>query len=89
VKEEEGEDWPYEKDPHIRRLQGSANGHLLFAQLVPYELAVRSVLAQWPLRHQPGAKRIDVLSRVLFPASFMTLNLMYWSYYLTRHTPQT
>ncbi len=36
-------------------------------------------------RHQPGAKRIDVLSRVLFPASFMGLNVMYWSYYLTRH----
>jgi len=31
----------------------------------------------------PGAKRIDVISRVMFPATFASLNVLYWSYYLT------
>ncbi len=29
------------------------------------------------------AKRIDVISRVIFPLSFTGFNVMYWSYYLT------
>lgn len=30
------------------------------------------------------AKRIDVISRVIFPLSFAGFNVMYWSYYLTK-----
>lgn len=29
------------------------------------------------------AKRIDVISRIIFPLSFAGFNIMYWSYYLT------
>lgn len=48
------------------------------------DLSPRSVLASWPAKYQPGAKKIDVLSRIMFPATFLGLNVMYWSYYLTR-----
>ena len=30
------------------------------------------------------AKKIDVISRVLFPGTFTVFNIMYWSYYLTQ-----
>ena len=30
------------------------------------------------------AKRIDVISRIIFPLSFAGFNIMYWSYYLTK-----
>ena len=30
------------------------------------------------------AKRIDVISRFIFPLSFAGFNVMYWSYYLTK-----
>ena len=42
------------------------------------------MLASWPSKYQPGAKKIDVLSRIMFPATFLGLNVVYWSYYLTR-----
>ena len=41
-------------------------------------------MASWPSKYQPGAKKIDVLSRIMFPATFLGLNVVYWSYYLTR-----
>ena len=66
---------------------------ILFAQLVPsmkkLKVAkVESVLAsKFSFHCNPGAKRIDVISRVIFPGAFALLNIAYWSYYLS--TSQT
>ena len=38
----------------------------------------------WLDTWQFGAKKIDVLSRSIFPISFITFNLTYWSYYLSQ-----
>ena len=38
----------------------------------------------WLDTWQFGAKKIDVLSRSIFPVSFITFNLTYWSYYLSQ-----
>ena len=35
-------------------------------------------------RVQSEAKRIDVISRIIFPLSFAGFNVLYWSYYLTK-----
>lgn len=35
------------------------------------------------LKPAAEAKRIDVISRILFPLSFAGFNVMYWSYYFT------
>ena len=62
---------------------------ILFAQLVPSikklkSMKVKSVLDPGFRFHcNPGAKRIDVISRVTFPGSFALLNIAYWSYYLS------
>ena len=64
---------------------------VLFAQLLPKRAAkarpglVQSILApNYSLQYSPGAKRIDVISRIMFPATFAGLNVIYWSYYLTK-----
>ena len=62
---------------------------ILFAQLVPSikklkGVKVKSVLGPTFRFHcNPGAKRIDVISRVMFPGTFAFLNIAYWSYYLS------
>jgi len=63
---------------------------VLFAQLLPTTNKqtknglVHSVLAPMSnLHYSPGAKKIDVISRILFPSMFAGLNVIYWSYYLT------
>ena len=69
---------------------GDSPRHVLFAQLLPHTNKktcglVKSVLgnsASW--HYSPGAKKIDVISRVVFPATFAGLNIIYWSYYLAR-----
>ena len=70
---------------------GDSPRHLLFAQLLPSTnkkaktSLVQSVLgsaASW--HYSPGAKKIDVISRVVFPATFAGLNVIYWSYYLAK-----
>ena len=64
---------------------------VLFAQLLPKRATkaknghVQSILApKLNLHYSPGAKRIDVISRIMFPAIFASLNVIYWSYYLTK-----
>ena len=62
---------------------------ILFAQLVPLvkklkSVKVKSVLGpRFRFHCNPGAKRIDVISRVMFPGTFAFLNIAYWSYYLS------
>ena len=62
---------------------------ILFAQLIPSlkrsnASKVKSVLRPKFIFHYiPGAKRIDVISRVMFPGTFACLNIVYWAYYLT------
>ena len=62
---------------------------ILFAQLVPSikklkGVKVKSVLGPSFRYHcNPGAKRIDVISRFMFHGSFALLNIAYWSYYLS------
>ena len=64
---------------------------VLFAQMLPTTNKmiktglVQSVLvpmSTW--EYSPGAKKIDVISRVVFPATFAGLNVIYWSYYLAK-----
>ena len=64
---------------------------VLFAQLLPTtnkmikKGLVQSVLvpmSTW--EYSPGAKKIDVISRAMFPATFAGLNVIYWSYYLAK-----
>lgn len=44
----------------------------------------RNRITEWFHNFQFRAKKIDVISRVLFPSSFALFNIMYWSYYLTQ-----
>jgi hypothetical protein len=45
---------------------------------------VKSVLGSTlGMNYKPGAKRIDVISRVMFPGTFACLNIAYWANYLT------
>ena len=66
---------------------------MLFAQLLPStnkktkKRLVKSVLGLAPMaswHYSPGAKKIDVISRLIFPATFAGLNVIYWSYYLAK-----
>ena len=64
---------------------------VLFAQLLPTTNKrtktglVQSVLAPMSTwEYSPGAKKIDVISRIVFPATFAGLNVIYWSYYLAK-----
>ena len=45
---------------------------------------VQTVYTSLSTRVQSEAKRIDVISRIIFPLSFAGFNVMYWSYYLTK-----
>ena len=64
---------------------------VFLAQLLPRRTnkskscTVQSILApRLSFHYSPGAKRIDVISRIMFPATFASLNVIYWSYYLTK-----
>ena len=51
--------------------------------------ARRNRLAEWVHNFNFRAKKIDVISRVMFPLVFAIFNCMYWSYYLTQENKQT
>ena len=72
-----------------QNLKGRSSSHQLFQQAkvtVPqailhvlfYCCRANGLLAKFPSR----AKRIDVLSRFIFPLIFAIFNLAYWLYYL-------
>ena len=42
----------------------------------------RNFLQAWLNKFPSRAKKIDVISRVIFPAIFAIFNLSYWCYYL-------
>lgn len=44
----------------------------------------RNRISEWLNTFQFRAKKIDVISRVLFPMTFLVFNVIYWSYYLSR-----
>lgn len=47
-------------------------------------VVVNTVMTSIGGRVASEAKRIDVISRVMFPLSFAGFNVMYWTYYLTK-----
>ena len=64
---------------------------VLFAQLLPTTnkrsktglvQCVLGPMSTW--EYNPGAKKIDVISRIVFLATFAGLNVIYWSYYLAK-----
>jgi len=81
---EEGGFPPISMDPLMRRIEGSPM--IPPSALLHSEIPVRrrNRLLEWMSNFQFRAKKIDVISRVLFPGTFLFFNLMYWSYYLSQ-----
>jgi hypothetical protein len=44
----------------------------------------KNFLQAWLNKFPSRAKKIDVLSRVIFPAIFAFFNISYWTFYLTQ-----
>ena len=44
----------------------------------------QNFLMAWLNKFPSRAKKIDVLSRVIFPAIFAFFNISYWTFYLTQ-----
>lgn len=75
------------KDPLMRRIEGAPMipPALLHDQMPhPRSAQRKNVIFEWVKNFQFRAKKIDVISRVLFPSSFGVFNILYWSYYLTQ-----
>ncbi|XP_023331534.1 glutamate-gated chloride channel [Eurytemora carolleeae] len=69
-------------DPLLRRIDGA---HLIPAgSILPGRVRRSNRFTEWMRNFQFQAKKIDVLSRILFPSTFALFNCLYWSYYLTR-----
>ena len=49
-----------------------------------HHLSDFNLFKAWLNKFPSRAKKIDVLSRVLFPAIFAFFNLAYWTFYLTQ-----
>ena len=72
----------------MRRIEGSPM--IPPSALLHNEIPVRrkNWLLEWITNFQFRAKKIDVISRVLFPGTFLLFNIIYWSYYLSQDTDQ-
>ena len=72
----------------MRRIEGSPM--IPPGALLHNEIPVRrkNWLLEWITNFQFRAKKIDVISRVLFPGTFLMFNIIYWSYYLSQDTDQ-
>ena len=74
------------QDPLMRRIEGAPMippGALLHAE-IPVGRRRRNRISEWFHNFQFRAKKIDVISRVLFPSTFALFNIIYWSHYLTQ-----
>ena len=71
---------PYMRHPAIGRESSCANGIHILGHACTYILCCGSkgLLSKFPSR----AKRIDVISRFVFPLIFAIFNLSYWLFYL-------
>ena len=77
---------PRFQDPLMRRIEGAPMippGALLHNEI---PVRRRNRLSEWFHNIQFRAKKIDVISRVLFPSTFAFFNILYWSYYLTQES---
>ena len=73
------------QDPLMRRIEGApiVPAGALLRNDIPL-IRRRNRIMEWVHNFQFRAKKIDVISRVLFPGTFTIFNIMYWSYYLTQ-----
>ena len=75
----------------MRRIEGSPMippSALLHNEIPMRRKNICRRISEWMSNFQFRAKKIDVISRVLFPASFLLFNIIYWSYYLSQDTDQ-
>jgi len=77
--------FPLSMDPLMRRIEGAPiiPAGALLRNDIPL-IRRRNRVMEWIHNFQFRAKKIDVISRVLFPGTFTVFNIMYWSYYLTQ-----
>lgn len=70
-------------DPLLRNIQG-AKSEVLMSTILPSPTPSRLShrLQYWIANWEFGAKKIDVLSRSIFPFCFAIFNMTYWSFYL-------
>ena len=68
----------------MRRIEGSPM--IPPSALLHSEIPIRrkNRLLEWMNTFQFRAKKIDVISRVIFPLTFLLFNVIYWSYYLSQ-----
>ena len=70
------------------RPRGDNGSSMMMSKLQQCELHMsakkknRNFLQAWLNKFPSRAKKIDVISRVVFPAIFAIFNLSYWCYYL-------
>ena len=73
------------EDPLIRNIRGGkkeSSQATILPSPTPSRLSHK--LQLWMANWEFGAKKIDVLSRSIFPVCFATFNMTYWYYYLSQ-----